>query len=192
MSALRRSLARRASVAVLLTMAAPALASAKDYANADLKFSVTIPDDCAVEETTGTLEAICAPDRDPSKTTETPKARAVFLEIDAEHVPLDAKPYGEAEFRADIPDAVCGAGDAAEVKIENVVEAPAGTSRVFTATVVCPAIAFLGLEERRAAVRYVIGSKMRYRLMYRAPSVAHEKNAAAGKAFFDSFKSTAE
>lgn len=184
-------LACAATAAVLISGAAGAV-HARDLSRPDLKFTVSIPDDCLLEETTGTIEAVCSPDRDAAKTVDLPKARAFFLEVDAEHVPPDAKPYSVPDFRADVPEAVCGSGEPADVKIENVSESAAGSARQFAATIVCPPIAFLGLEERRASVRYLMGPKLRYRLMYRTPTATVDRNAAAGKAFLDSFRSTAE
>lgn len=183
-----------ALLALVVAASAAALtgAAARDLVNADLRYSVAIPDTCSVEQTTGTIEAVCATAPSATGKPAAQKAASFFLELDAEIVPPDAKPYGDAEFRADIPDAVCGAGDPAEVRIDNVAEAPVGSARVFTASVVCPAIPFLGLEQRRAAVRYVIAQKMRYRLMYRAPVSMFDTHTATGRAFLDSFKTTAE
>ncbi|HRK17409.1 MAG TPA: hypothetical protein PK970_00500 [Hyphomicrobiaceae bacterium] len=167
-------------------------ALARDIVNTDLRYSVAIPDTCSVEQTTGTIEAVCATAPSAAGKPASQKAASFFLELDAEIVPPDARPYGDAEFRADIPDAVCGAGEPADVRIDNVAETPVGSARVFTASVVCPAIPFLGLEQRRAAVRYVIAQKMRYRLMYRAPVSMYDTHAATGRAFLASFKTTAE
>lgn len=180
------------AVIVAASAAASTGAAAREIVNTDLRYTVTIPDTCSVEQTTGTIEAVCATAPSAAGKPAAQKAASFFLELDAEIVPLDARPYGDAEFRADIPDAVCGAGEPSDVLIENAAENQAGSARIFTATVVCPAIPFLGLEQRRAAVRYVIAQKMRYRLMYRAPVSMFDTHTATGRAFLASFKTTAE
>lgn len=169
-----------------------AVAAPKTLTNADLKFAVTIPSECRIEQGPGTLEGICSADLDEAKAIGMPKAKAFLLEIDAEPVPPDAKPYTEAEFRQEIPDAVCGEGDPARVKISNFKSDAASGTTILTADIVCPEIKFLGLEERHARARYVITPKHRYRLMARTPASEAAKTKDVADAFLLSFKQTAE
>ena len=176
-----------ATVSANLAVAAP-----KTLKNTDLKYAVTLPSECRIETGPGTLEAICSVDLDEAKAIDLPKAKAFLLEIDAEPVPADAKAYTEAEFRMEIPDAVCGEGDASRVKITNVKSETTDGATVLSADVVCPDIKFLGLEERHARARYVIAPKHRYRLMARAPASEAAQTKQAADAFLQSFKQTAE
>lgn len=169
-----------------------ALAQSKTITNPDLKFSIAVPEDCRIEQGPGTLESICDPGRNAALAVDIPKAKAFLLEIDAEQVPTDAKPYTETEFSIEVPDAVCGETASARVTLSNIIVTKDGPSTIMTANVVCPELSFLGLDERKAQVRYIFGTKFRYRLMHRTPSALADSTAAAGKAFFDSFKSTAE
>ena len=162
------------------------------YLNAELKYEIALPTACRHEEGPGTLEAICATDLDPEAGKEIAAAGAFLLEIDAEAVPADAKPYTEANFREEIPEAVCGGGDAGRVTIAAVVEEKAAASRVLTAEIQCPPIKFLALPQRKAAVRYVITPQFRYRMMVRAPAETLDKLRPVGVAFFNSFKTTPE
>ncbi len=162
------------------------------YQNTELKYTIALPTACRHEEGPGTLEAICATDLDPEASKEIAAAGALLLEIDAEAVPTDAKPYTEANFREEIPEAVCGSGDTGRVVIGAFAEEKSAASRVLTAEVLCPPIKFLALPQRKAAVRYIIAPGFRYRLMVRAPAETLDKLRPVGVAFFNSFKSTAE
>ena len=184
------------AIACLVALAATvtlAMAKPRTFDNTELKYSVTVPGECRVQEGPGTLEAICAPDFDEARSAEIPTATALLLEVDAEPVPSDAKAvYGEAEFRREVPEAVCGESDNTKVKIANLKETKDGNTTTFSASVVCPEIKFLGLQERRAEVRYIIAPNYRYRLMARAPASATDAVKAAIETFLQSFKATAE
>jgi hypothetical protein len=168
----------------------PVAAKPRTIDNADLKYSITVPGECRTEEGPGTLEAICSPDFDEAKSAEMSAAGALLLEIDAEAVPADAKPYGEAEFRQEVPEAVCGESDTAKVKMAEVKAAKDAAATVLTASVTCPEIKFLGLGERQAQVRYVMQPGFRYRLMARALTSDAGKVKVATDSFFASFKTT--
>jgi hypothetical protein len=187
-----RPLALAAGFGVLALSGVVALAKPRVIENADLKYSVTIPGECRTEEGPGTLEVICSPDFDEAKSAELAAAGALLLEVDAEQVPADAKPYGDAEFRREAPEAVCGDSDTTKVKMADVKEAKEGPATVFAATVACPEIKFLGLPERQAQVRYIIGPKFRYRLMARSLVSDAEKTKAAVASFLASFKATGD
>ncbi|MEQ1647556.1 MAG: hypothetical protein ABL898_03130 [Hyphomicrobiaceae bacterium] len=188
----RRTLVGTWTIAATLAATSISLAAPKTIINTDLKYSIAIPSECRLEEGPGTLEAICAADLDEAKAAELPKATAFLLEIDAEAVPSDAKPYAEAEFRQEVPEAVCGESDATRVKITNVKIDKTDAASVITADATCPEIKFLGLEERHARVSYVIAPKYRYRLMTRTPASDAAKTKTAADNFFASFKQTAE
>jgi uncharacterized low-complexity protein len=173
-----------------LALVQPAAAKPRTIDNAELKYSVTVPGECRTEEGPGTLEAICSPDFDEAKSAELSAAGALLLEVDAEAVPADAKPYGETEFRQEVPEAVCGESDTAKVKLVDVKTTKDGAATVLTAAVTCPEIKFLGLGERQAQVRYVMQPGLRYRLMARVLTSDAGKVKAATESFFTSFKTT--
>jgi hypothetical protein len=174
-----------------VALSEPATAKPRTIINAELKYAITVPGECRTEEGPGTLEAICAPDFDEAKSAEMSAAGALLLEIDAEAVPADAKPYGEVEFKQEVPEAVCGESDTAKVKLADIKTAKDGNATIWTASVTCPEIKFLGLGERQAIVRYVMEAGFRYRLMARALTSDAGKVKAASDSFLSSFKSTA-
>ena len=180
------------AVLILLAGIAPLASKPRAIDNADMKYSVTVPAECRIVEGPGTLEAICAPDFDEAKSAELAAAGALLLEVDAERVPADAKVYAEGEFRREVPEAVCGDAESLKVKLTNVKANKVGDSDVFTTTVTCPEIKFLGLAERTAEVRYVIAPGFRYRLMARALSSDWTVVKAATEGFLQSFKASAE
>jgi hypothetical protein len=166
----------------------PAAAKPRTIENAELRYTVTVPGECRTEEGPGTLEAICSPDFDEAKSAEMSAAGALLLEVDAEAVPADAKPYGEAEFRQEVPEAVCGESDTIKVKLTDVKATKDDGTTTFSASITCPEIRFLGLGERQALVRYVIQPGFRYRLMSRVPTADVSKVKSATDSFFASFK----
>jgi hypothetical protein len=172
------------------TLVQPVAAKPRTIDNVELKYSITIPGECRMEEGPGTLEAICSPDFDEAKSAEMSAASALLLEIDAETTPADAKPYGETEFKLEVPEAVCGESDTAKVKMADVKVVKDGAATVLTTFVTCPEIKFLGLGERQAQVRYVMQPGFRYRLMSRALTSDAAKVKAATEGFFASFKTT--
>jgi hypothetical protein len=179
-----------AAIVIGLAILEPALAKPRTIDNTELKYSITVPSECRVEEGPGTLEAICSPDFDEAKSAELSAAGALLLEIDAEAVPSDAKPYGEADFKLEVPEAVCGESDTTKVKLTDVKTAKDGAATVLSAAVTCPEIKFLGLGERQAQVRYVMQPGFRYRLMARVLTSDASKVKAATDSFFASFKTT--
>jgi hypothetical protein len=176
------------TVSVMVGSATSGLANTKVFDNAELGYSIALPSQCRHEEGPGTLEAVCAPDLDLKKSMDVQAAGAILLEIDAEIAPADAKPYAEAEFRQELPEAVCGEGDTAKVRLENVTEQKEGNRLTLTARVICPELRFLGLSERHAEARTVIAGKFRYRLMARYPKADADMAQPLAKAFFGSFK----
>ena len=176
----------------LASMAAPAAGRPRTIDNADLKYNVTLPSECRIEEGPGTLEAICSPDFDEAKSAEMTAAASLLMEVDAELAPADAKAYGEAEFRREVPEAVCGESEAIKVKLSDVKMTKEGAASLFTARVLCPEIKFLGLPERQAKVQYIIQPGYRYRLMARSLASDADSVKAAVDGFLSSFRSTAE
>lgn len=182
---------RRATAAALVFggfTCGPVVAKPRTIENTELRYTITVPGECRTEEGPGTLEAICSPDFDEAKSAEMAAAGALLLEIDAEAVPTDAKPYGEADFRQEVPEAVCGESDTMKVKLTDVKSAKDDGATTFSAQITCPEIRFLGLGERQAQVRYVIQPGFRYRLMSRVPTADVSKVKAAIESFFSSFK----
>ncbi len=170
---------------------ASAVAKPRTIENVELKYTVIVPGECRTEEGPGTLEAICAPDFDEAKSAEMSAAAALLLEVDGEAVPADAKPYGEADFRQEVPEAVCGESDTNKVKLTDVKTSKADGGTIFSANIACPEIRFLGLGERQGQVRYVMQAGFRYRLMARALTSDAAKVKPAIESFFASFKTTA-
>jgi hypothetical protein len=123
-------------------------------------------------------------------------ASALVLEVGAETVPADAgvatadlaQRYGETQFKEELPEAVCGEPDRAKVKIDGPRQVLEEARVVYTASVVCPEIKFLGLGERRAQVRFTITPGVRYRVMARALKDDFDKRKEVVDAFFASFK----
>ena len=175
-------------IAILVAFAAPAWAERIE--NTDLKYTIELPTGCRIERRAGQVEATCDPATGSTPTFQLPKAKALLFEIDAEQVPEGATPYTEEAFRAEVADAVCGT---AEARLDGVRADRTGKgAMVFTASLTCPPVAMLGLDERHAQVRYHIARLHRYRLMARVPSARAEQHRPAIKAFLDSFKTTAE
>jgi hypothetical protein len=123
-------------------------------------------------------------------------ASALVLEVGVEPVAEDAgkeptalaRRYDEAQFKAEVPENVCGESDKARVKIENVRQAVEEARVAYTADVTCPEIKFLGLGERRATIEVFLTPGLRYRLMARAPKEEFEQQRETVAAFFASFR----
>ena len=168
----------------------------KIFEVAELRYSVELPNGCRHDEGPGTLDAICSPDLDPEKSAAASAAMALVLEVAVEPVPADAgaqpaelaQRYGEAQFKEELAEAICGESDRAKVKIDNPKQVLEAARVVYTAGVTCPEIKFLGLGERRAMVQFVIAPGLRYRLMARALTEDFEKRKEAVDAFFASFR----
>ena len=168
----------------------------KTFENSEYRYSVTLPSGCRHDEGPGTLDAICSGELDPDKSAAASAVSALVLEIGVERVPDDvgkaaadlARSYDEAQFKAELPEAVCGEPERSRVKIENSKQLLEDARVVYTAGVTCPDVKFLGLAERRASVQYVIVPGVRYRLMARAPKEEYEQHKDAVDAFFASFR----
>jgi hypothetical protein len=191
---------RLMSMALLAGVAGTCLAQApaatKAFENEKYRYSVALPTGCRHIEGPGTLEAVCSADFDVDKSSQASAAASFFLEVSAEPVTDDAsKPatslaqsYTEPEFKAELPETVCGEVDKARVKLENVKQVLEERRVVYSADVACPEIKFLGLEERIARVRFVITPGVRYRLFGRAPKEEFEQRKESIEAFFASFR----
>jgi hypothetical protein len=71
----------------LLQLAVGALAAeAGTFENAELRYSITLPAGCRYQEGPGTLEAVCSPELDPTKSHDLPSAGAFILALDVESV----------------------------------------------------------------------------------------------------------
>jgi hypothetical protein len=168
------------------------------FENAKFHYGVSLPAGCRHEEGPGTLEAVCSADFDAEKSGTASAAASLLLSISAEAVSDSAgKPvgdlaqsFGEARFKAELPEFVCGESDRARVKIDNVRQVLEETRVVYTADVLCPEIKFLHVGERQAVVRYLIGPGLNYRLMARAPKEDFEQRKSAIDAFLASFRVT--
>jgi hypothetical protein len=175
---------------------ASAGAASRVYESEEPRFSVALPAECRHEQGPGTLDAVCSPDLDAEKSKEASAAASLILEVSAERVPDDAgkepeelaRRYGEAEFKAELPEAVCGDPDRTRVKIEGTKQVLEAARVVYTANVICPEIRFLALGERRATVQYLFTPGVRYRLMARAAADDFEQRKEEVDAFFASFR----
>lgn len=174
---------------------AQAPAASKTFENSRFRFTVALPAGCRHVEGPGTIDAVCAPGFDPERSALASKARALVLAVAAEPVADDAGKtpdelqahYGEAGFRAELAEAVCGETDRARVKISNVKNSVEATRVVYSADVTCAAVGFLQIGERQASVRHVITPGVHYRLTARALVEDFAKQRNTIEAFFASF-----
>jgi hypothetical protein len=170
----------------------------KAFENPKFHYAVSLPAGCRHDVGPGTLDAVCSPEFDPEKSATASAASAVVLEVSTEAVaddegktPADlAQRYSEPQFKAELPEAVCGESDNARVKIDNVKQVLEDARVVYTADVVCSEIKFLGLGERQAVVQFVITPGLRYRLMARALKEDFEQKKPSIDAFMASFQVT--
>jgi hypothetical protein len=170
----------------------------KAFDNAKFQYVVSLPLGCRHDEGPGTLEAVCSPGFDPEKSATASAAASIVLEVSAEVVAGDtgktpaelAQGYTEAQFKAELPESVCGESDRARVKIDNVSQVLEDARVVYRANVACSEIKFLSLGERQAVVQYLITPGLRYRLMARAPQEDFEQKKASIDAFLASFRLT--
>jgi hypothetical protein len=160
------------------------------------RYQVTLPAGCRQEEGPGTLDAVCSAEFDAEKSAEANAAASLVFEVGAEAVAADldkaapalAAGYGEDAFKGELPEAVCGEADRTRVKIENVKQVLEEGRVAYTADVLCSEVKFLGLGERRAAVKFVVTPGVRYRLLARAPQGEYEQHKPLIEAFFASFR----
>jgi hypothetical protein len=189
-------IAALALLALLPAGAAGAAPDSKTFENAAFRYGVALPVGCRHEEGPGTLDAVCSSDLDPEKSAQASAAGALVLEVVTEAVPADsgaaaadlAQRYGEAQFKEELAETVCGEPDRAKVKIDGAKQVLGEARVVYTAGVLCPGIKFLGLGERRALVRFLITPGVRYRVMARALKDDFDKRKEVVDAFFASFR----
>jgi uncharacterized low-complexity protein len=161
-----------------------------------LRYAVSLPSGCRREEGPGTVDAICAADFDSEQSAAATNATALVLGVAAEALAPEGdasvdglrQRHGEAAFREELPEAVCGESDKARVKVDGFKESVDEGRLVYTANVVCAPVKFLQIGERRAVVRDVMTPDMRYRLVARAPKEYFEKQRATIDGFFASFR----
>ena len=191
-----------ALIAAATLCALPALAQSTPvpttaFENAKFQYSVSLPSGCRHDQGPGTLDAVCSAKFDAQESATASAAASLVLEVSSEMVAGDAKApaelaqsFTEAQFKAELPEAVCGEADRDRVKIDNVRQVLEDDRVVYRADIVCPEIRFLWLEERQASVEYLITPGVRYRLMARAPKEEFEQKKAAIDAFLASFHLT--
>lgn len=180
------SLAAAQTPASMLTIESPA----------PHRYAVKLPTGCRQEEGPGTIDAICSAEFDADKSAEASAAASLVFEVGAEAVAADAGKaasalaagYGEDAFKGELPEAVCGESDRARVKIENVKQVLEEARVAYTAEVLCSEVKFLGLGERRAAVRFLVTPGVRYRLLARAPTGEYAQHKELIEAFLASFR----
>jgi hypothetical protein len=175
---------------------AQAAAAMKIFANEEFRYSVALPAGCRHEEGPGTVDAVCSADLDPERSARVSSAAALVMEVGAEIVAADAgkspeelaQAYGEAAFRDELPEAICGESDKGRVTLANVTQTVQDARVVLAADVTCAEVKFLQIGERRATVRYIIGPDARYRLVARATTDDFANHKPAIDAFLDSFR----
>jgi hypothetical protein len=176
--------------------AAQAVAETTPFESKEFHYAVALPAGCRHEEGPGTVDTVCAPDFDPAKSALASNAAALVLSVAVQPMAGEGdssigalqERYGEAAFKAELPEAVCGESDKTRAKIENFSEIIDGPRLVYTADVVCAPVKFLQIGERRAAVRYVLAPDVRYRLMARAQAEDFEKQRGTIDSFLASFR----
>ena len=194
----RRRLAKLVVTAALFSFPAfaEAPAATQAFENPQFRYAVALPTGCRHDEGPGTLEAVCSPEFDAEKSATASAAASVVLEVSTEIVGDDAnkapaelaQSYGEAQFKEELPEGVCGETDKARAKVANVKQVLEDTRVVYTADVVCSEIKFLGLGERQAVVQVLITPGLRYRLMARALKEDFEQKKPSIDAFLASFR----
>jgi hypothetical protein len=160
------------------------------------RYTVNVPTGCRQEEGPGTIDAVCSTEFDAEKSAEASAVGSLVFEAAAETVaddtgkavPALAAGYGEDAFKGELPEAVCGESDRARVKIENVKQVLEEGRVAYTAEVLCSEVKFLGVGERRAAVKFVVTPGVRYRLLARAPQGEYEQHRQLIEAFLASFR----
>jgi len=160
------------------------------------RYQVILPAGCRQEEGPGTIDAVCSAEFDAEKSAEASAASSLVFEVGAEAVAGDADKaasalaagYGEDAFKGELPEAVCGEADRTRVKIENVKQVLEEARVAYTADVLCSEVKFLGLGERRAAVKFLVTPGVRYRLLARAPQGEYEQHKHLIEAFLASFR----
>jgi len=180
------SLAAAQTPASMLTVESPA----------PHRYTVKLPAGCRQEEGPGTIDAICSSEFDAERSAEASAVSSLIFETGAEAVAADtdkaaaalAAGYSEEAFKAELPEAVCGEADRARVKIENVKQVLEDGRVAYTAEVHCSEVKFLGLGERRAAVKFLLTPGVRYRLLARAPSGEYDQHKQLIEAFLASFR----
>src|SRR3990170_2759232 len=116
-----------ATLSALPAFAQTSPAATQAFENAKFHYNVSLPVGCRHDEGPGTLEAVCSPEFDAEKSATASAAASMVLEVSTEVVADDAgKPpadlaqrYGEAQFKEELPEAVCGESDKARIKISN-------------------------------------------------------------------------
>ncbi|MFZ0850619.1 MAG: hypothetical protein WAO08_15590 [Hyphomicrobiaceae bacterium] len=160
------------------------------------RYAVTLPAGCRQAEGPGTIDAVCSAEFDSEKSAEASAVASLVFEVGAEAVaddagkavPALAAGYGEEAFKGELPEAVCGESDRTRVKIENVKQVLEEGRVAYTAEVRCSEIKFLGLGERRAAVKFLVTPGVRYRLLARAPNGEYDQHKQLIDAFLASFR----
>jgi hypothetical protein len=185
-----------AALSALPAFAQTSPAATQAFENAKFHYNVSLPVGCRHDEDQARLRRSARPEFDAEKSATASAAASMVLEVSTEVVADDAgKPpadlaqrYGEAQFKEELPAAVCGESDKARVKISNAKQVLEEARVVYTADVGCPEIKFLGLGERQAIVQVLITPGLRYRLMARALKEDFEQKKPAIDAFLTSFR----
>jgi hypothetical protein len=183
-----------AAFAAALAFVGTVAAAPIDIESQDLGVRFAVPEHCSAMEGPGTLEAICDPSGDATKSAPVATAAALKLEIIMQPTPENkgeppdvlAARYSFGQFQKDVPAAVCG--DEARVKIEDAMQLFEGALVVYTANVLCPEIRFLGLGQRRAVVRTIVRPDRQYQVAARALASDFERLKPAIDAFFASLR----
>jgi hypothetical protein len=166
------------------------------FENGEYRYVVALPTGCRHEQGPGTVDAICAADLDAERSAVASNVTALVLGVTAEALAPEGETsvdglrqrHGEAAFRDELPEAVCGESDKGRVKIEGFKETVAEGRLVYAADVVCAPVRFLQIGERRAAVRQVMAPDTRYRLLARATTEDFDRQRTVIDAFFASFR----
>jgi hypothetical protein len=155
--------------------------------------SAEIPHHCLTREGPSTAEAVCDPDGSVEHSRRIAAAAALYFEMTVQPLPGSdttpeglAKVYTFADFQKDLPGAICGEDRVSRIKIESP-QRLVGAGRIaYTAIVTCPEVKFLGLQPRRAIVRYILGDGRRVNVMARALADDYERT----RPWIDSFLSS--
>jgi hypothetical protein len=186
--------------ALLGGMTATANATPQNVGGADIGVSFAVPPYCAVQKGPGTLDAVCDPEGDSDKSREGPAATALYFAASVAAVPEDkglapdalSQRYTLEDFKKALPEEICGREKPRGLKIENATRRIEGRTLSYSATVVCPAVRFMGLGVRRASVRHILRDGQRYQVQARALDADFERSKDEIETFFASLKFSLE
>lgn len=193
--------AGRAAALAGLLLATPVVAGDATVATVRLTVeewavALEVPGHCLIREGPGTAEAVCDPDGSPEASRRIAATSSLYLEVTVQPFAAPgggpqppealAQRYTFADFQKDLPGAVCGEERISRIRIESPQRQVADGRVTYAATITCPEVKFLGLEPRRALVRYILTDGLRVNVMARALAEDFDRSRSIVDAFLAS------